>query len=385
MRILVIRPRRFGFLSGAGAGAAAAYFFDPDRGARRRGLVRDKLTSLTRDAREFGDAAERDLANRSRGIVAEARYRLDRAIPPDDVLVARVRSELGRVTRNSGAIDVTAEDGHVTLRGDVLRDEHRRVLRTARWVPGVRKVDDQLAVHDTPGDVPGLQGGSAPRPEPRVEFLQEHWAPGTRAVGATAGALVAGTGIRRGGLDGYVKAAAGMVLVARAVTNLPLRRLFGVDGRRAVDLHDGIEVAAPVEEVWAGFEPARFPEFMTHVREVREVGDERTRWVVEGPFGSVVEWDAVVTRREPHRVLAWKTCEGSTVEHAGMVRFEPRGERRTFVDVQLSYNPPAGAAGHAVAALLGSNPRRRLQDDLMRFKTLLETGTPAHDAAARPG
>jgi uncharacterized membrane protein len=47
----------------------------------------------------------------------------------------------------------------------------------------------------------------------------------------------------------------------------------------------------------------------------------------------------------------------------------------------MSYNPVAGALGHLVASLFGADPERQMEEDLMRMKTLLETGTPPHDAA----
>ena len=60
------------FLCGLGAGAALMYFLDPDRGARRRSLVRDKAVGLSNDAREaISDTAE-DLSNRAYGVVAES-------------------------------------------------------------------------------------------------------------------------------------------------------------------------------------------------------------------------------------------------------------------------------------------------------------------------
>jgi uncharacterized membrane protein len=40
----------------------------------------------------------------------------------------------------------------------------------------------------------------------------------------------------------------------------------------------------------------------------------------------------------------------------------------------MTYNPPAGALGHAVASLLGSDPKRAMDEDLLRFKSLLEEG-----------
>ncbi len=45
----------------------------------------------------------------------------------------------------------------------------------------------------------------------------------------------------------------------------------------------------------------------------------------------------------------------------------------------MRYCPPAGVIGHAIARLLGSDPRTRLDEDLVRLKALLESGrTRAH-------
>jgi uncharacterized membrane protein len=72
------------------------------------------------------------------------------------------------------------------------------------------------------------------------------------------------------------------------------------------------------------------------------------------------------------------------VQHAGLVRFDPE-KRGTRVHIRMSYNPPAGATGHAVAVALGADPRRQMDGDLLRMKTLIETGKAPHDAARRTG
>jgi gas vesicle protein len=54
-----------GFLAGAGVGAAVMYLVDPGRGARRRGLIRDKLIQATHVTADGVDAATRDLAHRA--------------------------------------------------------------------------------------------------------------------------------------------------------------------------------------------------------------------------------------------------------------------------------------------------------------------------------
>ena len=91
-----------------------------------------------------------------------------------------------------------------------------------------------------------------------------------------------------------------------------------------------------------------------------------------------MEWDAEVTRAEPGRLLSWATVETAPVESFGTVRFVPV-DGGTRVDVRLSYNPPLGAVGHAVAALLGADPKQQLDDDLLRLKSLLERGKPSGD------
>jgi uncharacterized membrane protein len=132
--------------------------------------------------------------------------------------------------------------------------------------------------------------------------------------------------------------------------------------------------------LWEDYES--FPRFMTNVREVRKHQGGRSHWKVTGPLGTRVSWDAEETRRVPNQLLAWKSLPGAAVQHAGVVRLEPVAGDRTCIYVTLSYNPVAGAVGHAVASILGADPKKRLDEDLLRMKTLLEKGRPPHDAAA---
>ena len=120
---------------------------------------------------------------------------------------------------------------------------------------------------------------------------------------------------------------------------------------------------------------------MTNVLEVKSINDNLSHWKVAGPAGVPVEWDAEVTRVEPGEMIAWKSVEGSTVANAGYVLFEPTDDGGTEVTVRISYNPPAGAIGHAIARAFGADPKSEMDADLMRMKTLLETGQLPHDAA----
>ncbi|MDQ3951162.1 MAG: SRPBCC family protein, partial [Gemmatimonadota bacterium] len=191
-------------------------------------------------------------------------------------------------------------------------------------------------------------------------------------------------GARRGDPLGAALSVAGLALLSRSATNTELRRLLGGGGRRGVDIQKAINIDAPLDAVFAFFTNyENFPRFMSHVREVRDTGEGRSHWVVDGPGGVPVEWDAVVTKLEANEVLAWKSVPGSVVKSAGVIRFAQNEDGTTRVDLKMTYNPPAGAIGHAASKLLGADPKKQLDDDLARAKTFLETGTPAHDAAAQ--
>src|ERR1041385_8137433 len=149
-------------IGGAGLGAALMDIFDPDRGKRRRALIRDKVEGAGNRLSDTADKMQRDLRNRAYGVVAEAKSIFRHDEVTDDVLVDRVRSRLGRIPVHIGAFDVSAKDGVVTLRGQILDDELPRVLRAARFVRGVKAIEKEWKVHERAASVPALQG--QPRP-----------------------------------------------------------------------------------------------------------------------------------------------------------------------------------------------------------------------------
>jgi uncharacterized membrane protein len=372
-------------LGAAALGAALTYFLDPARGAHRRNLIRDRLVHFRTRADDAIGTTTRDVGNRVRGLVAEARGRLTRGDADDPVIAARVRTVLGRVVSHPGAIEVTAQQGRVTLSGPVLAAEADEVLTAVGAVPGVEHVENQLEPHETGENVPGLQGGV--RRAPRPELAQENWTPATRLVTSVGGTALALWGARHRGLAGSALSLAGAALAVRGLTNLSARRLTGITaGRRAVDVQKAITVQAPIERVFAFFTQwDNWPQWMSHVREVRSAGamrgQARTHWVVDGPAGTTVQWDALTTALDPNERIAWKSVEGAAIEHAGVIRFTPTADGATTIDVKMSYNPPAGAVGHAVAAILGRDPKHQMDDDLARLKTTIETGVPPRDAA----
>ncbi|HET6342246.1 MAG TPA: BON domain-containing protein, partial [Gemmatimonadota bacterium] len=162
-------------LGGLGLGAGLMYLLDPDRGRRRRALVRDQLSSRIGNSEAFLGKTVRDSANRSRGLVARARSRVTPGgRVTDDVLVERVRSKLGRYVSHPGAIEVDAHRGRVVLRGQILAGESEDLLSAVASVPGVHHVENELEVHERPGDVPALQG-TGRRTGETSELAQESW------------------------------------------------------------------------------------------------------------------------------------------------------------------------------------------------------------------
>lgn len=60
-------------LGGIGLGAALMYLLDPDRGNRRRALIRDKMVRLNRQTQEAVSGRAKDLSNRAKGMLHEAK------------------------------------------------------------------------------------------------------------------------------------------------------------------------------------------------------------------------------------------------------------------------------------------------------------------------
>lgn len=363
------------WISGLGLGAGLMYLLDPDRGRRRRTLLRDRAVRAVNRFGHFLDATARDVSHRAQGLAAEACSLFTSEEVPDEVLVERVRSRMGRVVSHPHTIGVTARAGRVTLSGPILADEVDDLLCCVSAVQGVKGVENWLEVHDRAGNVPELQGAGR-RPGSLIDFAQANWSPATRLLAGTVGCgLMANCLARRTPLAALL-GTAGFALFLRGLTNLEFRRLLGTGaGRRAIDVQKTLTIAAPVEEVftfWTNYQ--NFPCFMSHLCEVRDLGGGRSHWVAEGPGGMPVRWNAVLTRFIPNQVLAWRSEPGSAVAHAGVIRFERRGPSATRVDIRLSYNPPAGALGHFAATLFGTDPKSAMDEDLVRLKSLLETG-----------
>jgi uncharacterized membrane protein len=372
-------------LGSLGVGAGLMFLLDPYSGRRRRAWARDKLVYCQRKVGDCWQTTFRDLKNRTGGLVTGVKSLSKSGDVSDEVLVARIRSKLGRVCSHPSAIEVNTSQGHVDLRGPILTYEMKDVISAVSSVQGVRRVENRLEPHQEPGNVSGLQG-TAERLGERPELLQTSWSPTTRLLAGAAGSFLTVYGLKQSGSAGSAMSLLGAAILIRGITNLETKRLIGLGaGTRAVDINKTINILAPVERVfefWRNYQ--NFPKFMSHVREVRETGDNQSHWVLKGPVSIPLEWDTIVTEQVTNQLLAWKSQPGSSIQHAGVVRFQPNADGSTTIHIHMSYNPPGGALGHALATLLGADPKKKMNEDLMRMKTLIEEKRAAYDVAENP-
>jgi osmotically-inducible protein OsmY len=131
-------------------GVGAAYFFDPRLGRRRRHVARDRAAKMVRTATRVTGKKARFSAGKARGVYARGRQIV---VPPtvesDDAIVEqRIRSEALRdVGISSSDIDLTVEDGVVTLIGSVPGDKPASdLVARVQKVPGVADVAAMLRV-----------------------------------------------------------------------------------------------------------------------------------------------------------------------------------------------------------------------------------------------
>ena len=213
-----------------------------------------------------------------------------------------------------------------------------------------------------------------------------------------AGAGLAVYGLSRRSLGGVLLALLGGALIKRGVTghcdmyaalgvnSRKLNTETGVPGNRGIKVVKSIVVGRPAQEVyryWRKLE--NLSRFMAHVKSVTEIDERRSAWVVKGPMGSDIEWTAQILTDREGELISWESLPGAEVQNAGSVRFETVGDGQTEVRVSLQYLPPAGVVGATVAKMFGEAPEQQLEEDLGRFKKLIEQDAVAAVAAEHTG
>lgn len=149
-----------------------------------------------------------------------------------------------------------------------------------------------------------------------------------------------------------------------------------VTGSRHRTLQAAVTVRRPPDVVygfWRDLE--NLPNFMYHLKSVTAGTDGLSHWVASAPMNQSVQWDAQITEDDPNKRIAWQSLAGSPIENGGSVEFTPTAAGDgTEVRVKIGYHIPGGLLGKAAASLFGESPDQQVNDDLRRFKQILETG-----------
>lgn len=144
-----------------------------------------------------------------------------------------------------------------------------------------------------------------------------------------------------------------------------------------VTAKDKVTIKKSREELYAYWRNLEnLPNFMSHIKEVRETGDRRSEWTAKIPGGlGTIEWDAEIIQDRTNHLIMWRSLPGSEVENSGEVRFEidPKG-KGTIVETTITYRPPAGDAGDFAAKLINPAFEKLVKNDLKQFKKLMEKG-----------
>jgi uncharacterized membrane protein len=155
----------------------------------------------------------------------------------------------------------------------------------------------------------------------------------------------------------------------------------GVESAGGIKVKRSVTVNRPISEVygfWRNFE--NLPRFMTHLKSVQVLDDgRRSHWVVVGPAGKRVEWDAETVEDRPNELISWRSLPGGNVDTSGYVRFKPAtGGRGTEILVEMRYDPPGGVIAATIAMLFGESGEQVVTRDLQAFKSVMEVGEVVH-------
>ncbi len=203
-----------------------------------------------------------------------------------------------------------------------------------------------------------------------------------RWLSGVGGFLLTAYGFSRASLKGVILALGGGYLLYRGIGgHCPAYAAANVNTATAatqgeVKLKATVTVNKPVSEVypyWRNLE--NLPSIMKHLTAVTVKDDKHSHWCVKAGPGMMLEWDAEIIAEQENRLLAWRSLPGASVSNMGLIQFlEAPGDRGTEVQVNISYDVPAGVLGDILAPFLNKVATQQVKDDLRHFKQMMEAG-----------
>jgi uncharacterized membrane protein len=203
-----------------------------------------------------------------------------------------------------------------------------------------------------------------------------------RIASVLAGSAMSYYAVRNPGLSGLLSGLVGGALLWRGATGYCfLNRALGRDTAHGqtqqVEVTASLTINRPRPQVyWFWRQLENLPRFMLHLEDVRQLGPLRSHWVARLPRGlGKIEWQADIIHEEENAVIDWRSQPGSDIDNAGEIRFSDAPDNQgTVVQALISYRPPAGNVGDLAARLLNPSFEELVQQDLHRFKKMMETG-----------
>lgn len=208
-----------------------------------------------------------------------------------------------------------------------------------------------------------------------------------RLVSVTAGGAMLAYGLMRRDIKGVTLSILGGILALRGATgHCHVYDAFEIDTRETalnlqhwlsgkVEVVKSVTINKSPSELyafWRSFE--NLPQFMTHLESVTEIDATRSHWIAKAPLGYTVQWSAQITVEQLNDRIEWRSMDGADIPNSGKVEFLPTADRGTEVKVTFTYEAPAGRIGVLAAKIFGEEPSQQVEEDLRRFKRLMEAG-----------
>lgn len=171
-------------------------------------------------------------------------------------------------------------------------------------------------------------------------------------------------------------------------TPLDLNTTLGRPGEDGlIEAQATMTIARPPQvlyELWR--DTTLIPKWQERIVQVSDMGNGRCRWTMAVKEDKKLEWYSQIVAEEPSSRIAWKTEEGTDVQLAGQVIFEPAmNGRGTVVRVTQQFRLPGGKFASFFSAPQLRSPEAYVRENLRHFKQLAETGEVARSQGQSHG
>jgi len=199
-----------------------------------------------------------------------------------------------------------------------------------------------------------------------------------RILSAAAGTAIYVAFAKKNGIWPRLMRLGGLYLIYRGISgNCPISAMVeGGDTYEhipSVNIRTSFVVNAPRKMVYDNWRDlGHLPRFLKHIKRIKVKDEIHSHWELKTP-GKIpaVEWDAEIIEQEYGRELSWRSLAGSMIETAGKINFADTLNGTELI-ILITYRPPAGHIGSAIAKWLNPSLRKVVERDLLRFKEHIE-------------